>query len=424
MDPGLQNWNSQWLSKHRDAAQDHIFPLIATKSLISIIYLIVIGILSFVFSYSDPLLLILLGLNLILSTTFSLGRTILSSLGHYRYDSLLSALDKTLLLLIIGGLLWAYSGFSLYTYVLGQMAAFLISNIILIMLMLGMKIKVHWRVSWSQIVFILRQCLPFLYILLFMTAYSRLDGVMLGRMLDDDNFQAGIYATAFRFYDASNMVAYLFAVILLPMFSAQIFQKEQLQELVSLGVRMMVPFSTLITLIFVMYGEYLISLQFDENVLRYYQVLILLSVSFFFVSFTYIFGTFLLAAEQVKRLNIVFGIALIINFSANLLLIPRYGAVGAAWATVGTQLFVLVSEILLSKSLLPSILQSPEAIKIGLFIVANSALFWIIAHALNAPKWVGLSLNTIFFILLFFFLKIIPIKEIKYLFSQRIQPKP
>lgn len=423
MDPGLQNWNSQWLSKNRDSAKDHIFPLLVTKALISLVYLVVVFIFSSIFGYADPSLLIILGFNLILSTTFSLGRTILSSLGHYRYDSLLSALDKALLLIIIGGLLWLSSGFSLYTYALGQTCAFFLSNLILGIILIRMNLSVKWHVTSKQIIGILYQCLPFLYILLFMTAYTRLDGVMLGRLIDDNSFQAGIYATAFRFYDAANMVAYLFAVILLPMFSVQIFDKVQLQELVSLGIRMMVPFSTFITLLFVMYGDYFISLQFSEHVSSYYRVLILLSISFFLVSFTYIFGTFLLAVDQVKKLNFVFAAALIINFFSNLLLIPRYGAIGAAWSTIGTQLFVVSTEIYLTKSILRVLISKRNFIRIVIFGGINILTFWWVANRLDIPNWFGLILNTIIFILLFFVLKIIPIQEIKSLFSKRILSK-
>ena len=46
-----------------------------------------------------------------------------------------------------------------------------------------------------------------------------IDSIMLERMIDDNAMQAGIYAQAYRFFEASNMLAYLFAALLLPIFS-------------------------------------------------------------------------------------------------------------------------------------------------------------------------------------------------------------
>jgi O-antigen/teichoic acid export membrane protein len=70
-----------------------------------------------------------------------------------------------------------------------------------------------------------------------MTSYNKLDGVMLGSMLDDNYYQAGVYASAYRFYDAANMVGYLFAALLLPMFAANISEMRVLKDLKNIGVR-------------------------------------------------------------------------------------------------------------------------------------------------------------------------------------------
>ncbi|MDV7402501.1 hypothetical protein RZS08_64360, partial [Arthrospira platensis SPKY1] len=58
-----------------------------------------------------------------------------------------------------------------------------------------------------------------------MTAYNKIDGVFLGILMDDNGYQAGVYASAYRFYDAANMIGYLFAALLLPMFAAHMFDR-------------------------------------------------------------------------------------------------------------------------------------------------------------------------------------------------------
>ena len=77
-------------------------------------------------------------------------------------------------------------------------------------------------------------------LVLLMTLYNRLDPVMLGKLLPDKpncptaeintaHVQVGIYANGFRLLDAANMIAYLFSVLLIPVF-AQDDQKERIRR--------------------------------------------------------------------------------------------------------------------------------------------------------------------------------------------------
>ena len=73
----------------------------------------------------------------------------------------------------------------------------------------------------------------------------------------------------------------------------------------------------------------------------YSKVLILLMISFFSVCMNYIYGTFLTAAGKVNLINKTVLIAVLINVSLNLILIPYHGAEGAALTSIITQYFVL-----------------------------------------------------------------------------------
>ena len=85
------------------------------------------------------------------------------------------------------------------------------------------KAYVFGRLSFtfdpSQIKDLLSHAFPFAIIFILMSLYSRMDGIMLKSLLDDDAVSAGIYAAGFRVYDAMNMVGFLFASLLLPMFA-------------------------------------------------------------------------------------------------------------------------------------------------------------------------------------------------------------
>ena len=65
------------------------------------------------------------------------------------------------------------------------------------------------------------------------------------------------------------------------------------------------------------------------------------------VSTTYIFGTLLTANGNLKQLNIISLIGLMINFSMNLILIPRLMAVGSAYASLVTQFFIAIIQVII-----------------------------------------------------------------------------
>jgi peptidoglycan biosynthesis protein MviN/MurJ (putative lipid II flippase) len=76
--------------------------------------------------------------------------------------------------------------------------------------------------------------------------------------------------------------------------------------------------------------------------------------SFVAISGTYIYSTLIGAAGAVERMNRTFIIAFVLNIALNIVLIPSYKALGAAYSTFITQFFVLFSLVYLSKKLVPS----------------------------------------------------------------------
>jgi O-antigen/teichoic acid export membrane protein len=57
------------------------------------------------------------------------------------------------------------------------------------------------------------------------------DVFMLDRLIPDEGYEAGVYASTFRLFDAGNSFTYLFAVLLLPMFSRLISLNEPIKNL-------------------------------------------------------------------------------------------------------------------------------------------------------------------------------------------------
>jgi len=414
-DPGLQNWNAQHVPKNRDQVGLHLGNLLKIKLIFGVLFIIITLISSLMVGYDDPKMMLLLCVNMILSTLFIFLRGTIAGLGHYRIDSFLSVLDKALMIFILGYLAWISSyqtHFEISALIYGQGLAYLLSCIVAAIFLYK---KVTWRVmdfSFKYMRDVIKWSAPYVLILIFMTSYNRLDGVMLGRLIDDNSYQAGVYATAYRFYDAANMIGYLFAALLLPMFAANMNDHKTLHILKEIGLRFVVLSASMIVLSIVFYGEKMLAILFDEFTPDFVLVLRLLILSYFMVAVAYIFGTMLVACGKVRYLNYLFGIGLLLNIVLNLFLIPSFLAVGAALATLLTQSFVLGGQVFLVKKEINIGTSVKEIIKISSFGALSALIFYTLNISLVLHWTIVLSISILICLLLSFILKIVDKQEI------------
>ena len=414
-DPGLQNWNAQYVPKNRSVVGKSLMNLIIIKFILGLVFTLVTILAASLIGYSNVSMILFLSINMILSTLYLFLRGTISGLGYYQTDSLFSILDKTLMILILGYLAWfsAYqTKFNISTLIYSQGFVYLISCGFAFAFL---NSRVTWRpdvFSWDYFRKVIKWSAPYVLILIFMTSYNRLDGVMLGIMLEDNNYQAGVYATAYRFYDAANMIGYLFAALLLPMFASNMDNYKILKSLKDIGLRFVVLSASLIVLSIIFYGEKMLEILFDNPTSDYLTILRILILSYFMVAVAYIYGTMLVACGKVRYLNYLFGIGLLLNILLNLFLIPNYMSVGAAVATLITQTFVLAGQIFLVKKEIKIGTSINEILKIFAFGAISTVLFYVLNISLALHWTVVLSISILICLLLSFILKIVDKQEI------------
>jgi len=409
-DPGIQNWYAQFLPKNKEKVSSELSDVISLKIVTSLIYLAFVLVLAWIMNYQQPYIIFLLAVNLILSTFFLFLRINISGLGYYRIDSFISSIDKLLMIAIIGYLAWwspyQYE-FTIKTFVYGQMASYGIACLVAAIIVINKVPKWAFGFNISKFAPILKKSFPYLITLMVMTFYNRIDGVLLGRMIDDFNYQAGVYASVYRFYDASNMVSYLFAALLLPMYASQYHDFDRLKELVLLGLKYIIVSSTIIVMTLSFYGDIFMQLLLNDYTDSFLGILRLMMLSFIFVSLGYVFGTLMVAADKIKSLNLVFIIGLVVNLSLNVVLIPMYGAVGAAVTAVITQLVVLIGQIYLVKKEIGIRVPRAQGGILLLFFGLCGGIFFVIKNIKIIEWYYALGVSIFICVLLSFILKIV-----------------
>lgn len=360
-DFGIQNFNNRHVSRHPHLLPKYFPKLLTIKFLLSGVYLVLSLLAAWgIAGYSRrelPLLLILLFNQVLVQLTFFL-RSNISGLGHYRLDSFLSSLDKLLMLFTCSILLWGMprSVLTIESFALAQTLALALTAL-LVFFALQQKSALPMRPSWAKnwrasrpaLLFLFRKSFPFALVILLMTAYTRLDAVLLERLLPDGKIHADVYAGAYRLLDACNMFGYLFASLLLPMFARLLKASPGaagVRPLASLSFKLIWAGSvTLAAAVFFARAD-LVHLMMPDRATAYrWDTLGILIWTFVPVSATYIFSTLLTADERLMQMNRFFIAGIVLDVALNLAFIPRWQALGSALATLATQVFIALAMI-------------------------------------------------------------------------------
>ena len=354
LDFGITNFNNRNIAQHNHLLNKHVSGILVLKLLLVVLYLLITFTAALLMGYSGDQLTLLawLGVNQFLISFVLYLRSNISGLLLFKTDSVLSVLDRFLMIIICGVLLWGHvtdEAFRIEWFVYSQTAAYLITIVIALYVVIrkaNFK-RLNWH--WPFFLMIIKKSMPFALLVLLMTFYSRLDPVMLEGILGENlgDEQAGIYAHGFRLLDAAAMIAFLFAVLLLPIFSKMIKKKESVEEILKLSFTLIITVAVIVASVSFFYSKEMMELLYTDDVSASVPVFQLLMLGFVGISTTYIFGTLLTANGNLKQLNIIAVVSVVINLSINLLLIPSLLAYGSAIASLVTQLASALAQVIL-----------------------------------------------------------------------------
>lgn len=375
LDFGITNFNNKNIAQNNHLLRKHLSSIIVLKLLLAGIYVAISVIGGLIIGYNSLqiLLLLVLAFNQFLISFVLYLRSNLSGLHLFKIDSFISVLDRSIMIVICAFLLYNDSfsskdGIRIYAFA-QTFAYFATAVITLIVVFRKAKskfLKLNWNLPFS--IMIIRKSFPFAILVLLMTFYNRIDTVMLERMLPDASevrfgigsgeMQSGIYASAYRLLDATNMIAYLFSVLLLPLFAKMIKFKESVEDLVRLSFSLLFGGAIIVSVASFFYSNEIMELLYplgkNESLEIYHlritassNVFGLLMGCFVPISTTYVFGTLLTANGNLKQLNIMAASGMLLNIIINLILIPKFFAAGSAFASFTTQFATSLAQVLI-----------------------------------------------------------------------------
>lgn len=352
LDFGITNFNSQIIAQQPSRIKKYFTNILFVKLILAAVYLAVTLVISFglhLVNSAGFILLLVLCLNQVLSSIMLYIRSNISSMHYFKTDSVLSVLDKLLMIIFFAVLIYLKpieGDFKIEWFVYAQTISYVISIITACIVLFSLIPRPSFAIDFSGIKVIWKESFPFALLVLLMTVYYKIDSIMLRQLLGaDGNRETGIYASAFRLMDAANQFGYLFAALLLPIFSRMLAKKSAVNDLVLTSFKSIFIFSLLPAVLCLVFREEIMRLLYKDY--SDYSALTLGIVMFGLIgsSTQYIFGTLLTANRNLKQLNLIALLAVLLNISLNFILIPKYRCLGAAAACVLTQSFVAVTQI-------------------------------------------------------------------------------
>ncbi|MCQ2959463.1 MAG: oligosaccharide flippase family protein [Bacteroidales bacterium] len=415
LDMGIANFNNRNIAQDNDLLPRFFSNMVVLKFLLGIVYCIVLGVVGIVleFSLSQFKILGVLALNQFLLSFLLYLRSNISGTYMYKTDSCISVIDRILMIVICGYLLLTrQKDFQIEWFVYAQTVSYAIPCMIAFCIVFAKARNVSFTFDLSFLWKILKQTYPFALLSLLMGLYTRVDMVMIEQLLPDGAEQAGIYAQSYRILDAVSMFAYLFATLLLPMFSKMLKDNEPLGQFTKFSFLLLISPVLVFVTACCFYSYELMNLMYSESVESSSEIFKVLIVGFLPISSSYIFGTLLTANNSMKVMNIMAACGMVFNVTFNAVFIPKYGAWGAAVVSVVTQFLTGLIQIVLSIRYFKFSIPYRDIAKVILFVSVNVALFYSFKETF-CENWIwNVLILCIIGVLFAFVFRIIRIKDI------------
>jgi O-antigen/teichoic acid export membrane protein len=382
LDMGVNGFTSKTLASEESSAEKLLSGILGLRLLMGVVYFILLFGTAILIGYQgdDITLLWYLGINQLLSGGVLYLRSILAGLMEFKKDAIISIMDRALIVIIlIPFILLNIEGLpplSIQFFIYAQTVGYALTLLVALFFVLRKtgRIRISWQPTFNRQ--ILKNSFPYALLVLLMMFYYKTDSIMLERMLPEGDYFAGIYARGFRLFEAGNMIGYLFAVLLLPIFSKSFAMKRAMDNILDHAFRLMLFGSTIALFCSWFWAESILNLIYTEDILPSIGPFQVLMTSFFFLMLGHLWSTLLTAHGSLKSLNMIAIVAVVVNIILNFTLIPKYTALGSAVASLITQALAVTLQWLIAMKR-TGVRLSTRTIRSGLvFVIISGVSAW------------------------------------------------
>jgi len=252
-----------------------------------------------------------------------------------KFDAIAMTIER-LVALVIGGTVLALGG-SLLSFVLVLLLSYFIYFVVSYSFASANIEKFSLAFNFPMWKRILKKSLPFWFTGIFLKIYFQIDTVMLSSM---KNFVVtGWYNAAYSLINGLSFIPFVISMVIFPVL-AVLHKKDKIQLRViytkSMNYLFIIGFPIAIGTLLL--AKRIILFLFEETFINAVPALQILIWAELFLFLNHFMGWFLNSIDKQKLFAYATGVSLVINIGLNFLLIPKYSYIGAAIATVITEI--------------------------------------------------------------------------------------
>lgn len=423
-DFGIRYLNNREIAQNPNLFEKYFSNLIVFKGILAVLYIGFCYLVAFILEYDAyyfQMLTIMLVSQLLMDFILYL-RSNVSGLQYYLQDTLLSISDKLLMIIFCVVLIWFnpfQEAFQIEWFIYAQV----IANIITIGLAFWVVRKhlkgIQFRFNRPFLINIIKKTSAYALAVFLMSVYVRSDVIIMERILPDGAKESGIYYSAYRLIAAANMIGVLFSGLLLPMFARLLKEKKPISDLLTFSFQVLFAMLIVGSINVIFFRAEIMIALYDEGNAYSGDILGILMASFIATGATYIFGSLITANDNMRALNILYGIAMVLNVALNFIFIPQYQAIGAAFVTLITQFFVWIGLMYLTRSIFKININYRFLARMTLFVLTVLGINLIIINSIQQDWLILFFLTTFLSLVSAFVFKLIDIKGIRQLLLER-----
>jgi O-antigen/teichoic acid export membrane protein len=267
----------------------------------------------------------------LLFASFSVIDSYFQSIVKYKYTFISQFISVVIVSTI--KLLLIYNNFGTGWFILAIVLDTVITSIILFIIINQTQFKLKLNLDKSVAQKLLSDSWPFILTGAFFLIYTRIDQVMIGKMMDTTSL--GIYAAGVKLTEILYFVPSIICGVLFPsIINAKIIKDElyktRLRKL--LGLIFLISFA--IAAFEFIFAKYLILLIFGRAYLASILTLKIYAWTGILIAIITVLNQHLTIENKTKLIMTSSLLGAIINIILNLIFIPHLGIAGAAWATI------------------------------------------------------------------------------------------
>ncbi|HZT76640.1 MAG TPA: flippase [Vicinamibacterales bacterium] len=273
----------------------------------------------------------LIGGSLVFRSYMLTIRGVLQGLEHFGWDALVVLADRILLLVIGVAALWMGTGLRglAIAFVIARGAALGLALVVTQTRLGGVSLAYDADV-WRELH---RTALPLGFFLVVLNLYSYVDGVMLGSMRTDA--ETGLYAAAYRIYEGFTYAALALSTVLTPRLSALFTTDRGRHRALAIGgTSGSAALGAAVGVVAFVIATPLLVFLFGPAYAAATAAFRILVVGLPVVFAIWILHAIAISVDRERLLWQTGLVGLAVNVGLNLYVIPHYGPIGAAAATV------------------------------------------------------------------------------------------